>query len=134
MKLLILFIVLLLAGVTLANMAEWHTITDWVCSQNYTKAQLNGVTRTQVRTIAENHGFSDTQIRRLMTRHRSLLNVAWSDWRQRRIEAARGLIELKVREYDADAVVLYAGQATSSVDPNNTTSVFSIEVDLELER
>ena len=126
--------VALLCGVVYGSMAEWHTITNWVCNQNYTRAQLQNVTRDQVRTIAANSGYSEVQIRRLMSRYHSLVNVAWTDWREKRIEAARGLLEVKVQEYDPTAIVRDRGQEVSAIDPNQMVSVFSVEVDLDLER
>ena len=109
-------------------------ILTWLKAQNYTKAQLQSVTRAQVKVIAENHNLNVVQIRRLMGSYHTLLNAVWSDWRKKRIETAMGILKAKVREYDADAVVLYMGQERSSVDPEKMISVFTVETDLELER
>ena len=106
-------------------------IIDWICGQEFNRTQLENVTWRQLEAMAESRGIDPNSIKPF--RH-TIKNAAWSDWRQRRIETARAGLEAKVREYDADAVVLYLGQERSAVDPNNMVSVFSVEVDLELER
>lgn len=129
MKRMTFIIILFFAGIASAN-----KVRDWVLAQEYNKTQLQDVTRQAVRNKAEQFEFSEPQIRRLMGSYHTLLNAAWSDWRQRRIETARRVLESKVHEYAADAIVLYVGQQRSSIDPNSMSSMFTVEVDLELER
>lgn len=109
-------------------------IIDWLCDQNYTRTQLENVTRAQMRIIAENRGLTEKQIKRLAGSYHTILLAVWSDWREKRIDAARVILEAKVHEYDADGTVRYKGYEPSSVDPNNRVSVFTVEVNLELER
>ena len=128
-KLIVLLLLLFFASVASAN-----RILDWVFAQEYNKTQLSNVTRAAVLAKADEYELDAGQKRRLMGSYHALLNAAWSDWRERRIETARGVLEATVQEYDADAVVLYMGQEQSSTDPNSVVSIFTIEVDLELER
>ncbi len=135
MKKLLVIIILLFASVAcITPIVSANKVLDWILEQEYTRTQLENVTRVVVRTKAENLGWAYTRIQRLMGGYNTLLNAAWSDWRERRIEAARTVLESKVHEYDADGIVLYMGQKRSPADPNNMVSVYAVEVDLNLER
>lgn len=133
MKKRIIIFILLFAGV-----ASGNRLLDWVLVQEFNKTQLNNVTRSTMKNklieMVEAEKLSVVQARRIMGSYHTIMNAAWSDWRQRRIEAARLVIEAKVQEYDEDAVVYYAGQERSTSDPNNLVSVFTVEADLGLER
>ena len=129
MKKLIVMIILLFVGVASAN-----KVLEWVLEQEYTRTQLENVTRAAVRTKAENLGWAYARIQRLMGGYNTLLHTAWADWRERRIESARVVLETKVHEYDVDGIVRYMSYGRSSTDPNNMVSVFVVEVDLNLER
>jgi len=117
------------------SFADWAKVTTWVKNQNYTKAQIDAVTRDQLRTIAINRGIEDgsRQMKLIMSRYNMLKNDARADWRAKRIEAGRVILEAKVHEYDADGVVRYMGQEPSTGDPNIILSVYTVEIDLNLE-
>lgn len=107
-------------------------VIQWICNQNYTKAQLNNITWSQLATIADNLDLDNLgALRKKIKPYRNtIMNAVWSDWRERRIEAARVILEGKVQEYDPVAVVEYTGQG----DENAEISLFSVAVDLNLER
>ena len=132
------FIVLFLAGIASAN-----RVLDWVLAQEYNKTQLQNVTRQVVRNklveFVQADQMTEEQARRILGAYPVLLHKAWADWRTRRIETARGVLEAKVQEYDADATVVYDGQRSFPVvEPNSVSyiqrEVFIVVVDLELER
>lgn len=128
-QLLILIAIILLCGAVYASTQT--RIIDWICRQEYTRTQIEAVTWQQLENMAESRGIDPNTIKPYRN---TIKNAVWSDWRQRRIETARAGLELKVKEHDPDAVVLYMGQERSSIDPNNMVSVFSVEIDLEIER
>lgn len=109
-------------------------VIQWICNQNYTKAQLQDITWSQLATIANNLNLdieSPGALKKKIKPYKNtIMNTVWSDWRKKRIEAARVILEAKVHEYDPDAVVVYAGQS----DEDATISRFSVDVDLNLEK
>ena len=129
MKRFILILIFLLGGIAFARSPS--RIIKWICNQNFTRTQLQNFTWQQLEAMAENRDIDPNSIKPY--RH-TIKNAAWSDWRQRRIETARTVLETKVHEYNVDAIVVYMGQQRSTVDPNNVVSVFSVEIDLELGR
>lgn len=125
-------VAILLASASIApGSSRVRRITAWLCKQNYNRTQLQSVTWPQMETMAENRGIDPNSIKPY---RRTILNAVWSDWRQKRLETARTILETKVRQYDPDGIVLYMGYERSLVDPNNMVSIFSVEVDLNLER
>lgn len=104
-------------------------VITWICNQNYSRSQLDGVTRAQLRNIAEAQlpDITPEQIRQLLNHYNTIINSVWSDWRKKRIEAARSILEDKVHEYDADATVVYDSESSDR-------SVFTVSVNLNLER
>lgn len=129
MKKVIVILILLFASV--AGASRISKIINWLCNQNYTRTQLESVTWPQMKTMAENRDIDPNTIKPYA---KTIMNAVWSDWREKRIEAARVILETKVHEYDADGIVRYMGYEPSSTDPNNMVSVFTVEVDLNLER
>lgn len=127
---------------------SWTKVVNWVKNQDYTKAQIEGVSRSQLGTIAENQGVvSDSmQMKLIMSRHRMLQDMALADWRAKRVEAGRVVLENKVHEYDAEGLVEYMGHeyAVEEVEediengieyvaPKDAASVFLVKIDLNLE-
>lgn len=129
MKKLIVLIVLLCASV--AGASQVTKIINWLSNQNYTRTQLEDVTWSQMKTMAENRNIDPKSIKPYA---HTIMNAVWSDWRKKRIEAARVILEAKVHEYNAEGIVQYTGYQPSSADPNNMVSVFTVEIDLNLER
>jgi hypothetical protein len=124
-------VVIIISILLFASVAGGGRIITWLCNQNYTRTQLENVTWSQMKTMAENRGIDPETIKPY---RRTIMNAVWSDWRQKRIEIARLILETKVQEYDATGIVRYVGQDRSSVDPNKMVSMFTVEVDLNLER
>lgn len=131
MKKMLVIIVLLFASVAVAGGPTVRKIINWINNQNYTRTQLENITRSQMETMAENRNIDPNSIKPYA---RTIMNSVWSDWRKKRIAAARVILETKVHEYDLGGIVQYMGYECSSVDPNNMVSVFTVEVDLNLER
>ncbi len=129
MKKLIILIILLFASV--AGASRITKIINWINNQNYTRTQLEGVTWSQMETMAENRGIDPNSIKPYA---RTILNSAHSYWRKNEIEKERIKIETWARQRDPDAIVLYLGQEPSPVDPNNILSAFKLMGDLNLER
>ena len=131
MKKLIVIIILLFASVVTAGPSV-RKIINWINNQNYNKTQLQqNLTWAKLEAAAENRGIDPNSIKPYW---HTIENSVWSDWRQKRIEAARVILETKVHEYDPGGIVRYMGYECSSIDPNNMVSVFTVEVDLNLER
>lgn len=132
MKKLIVIIILLFASVAVAGGPTVRKIINWLCNQNYTRTQLeNKMKWSNMEAAAESRNVDPNTIK--LNKH-TIANSVWSDWRKKRIAAARVILETKVHEYDPGGIVRYMGYERSSADPNNMVSVFTVEVDLNLER